>query len=51
MSDAERFLNWLNTPKGQKAIEDSNRRVEETAEILEQGRDIPWWILREPYTI
>lgn len=47
----QRFLDWLETPEGKAATEESERRISETKALLAKGRDIPWEKLHEPFTI
>jgi hypothetical protein len=47
---ARRALEWFKSDAGQKAIQESERRVKETADLLEKGREIDPAKLHEPFT-
>lgn len=48
---AERVIAYLKTPEGLAAMEESNRRVEETIALLNKSRVIPQELLHAPFTI
>lgn len=48
---ARRVLEWFESENGKKAIEESERRMAETAAILEKGREIDQEKLHEPFTL
>jgi hypothetical protein len=48
---ARRALDWFNSAEGQRSIQESERRVKETADLLEKGREIDPAKLHEPFTV
>jgi hypothetical protein len=48
---ARRALKWLESQSGKDALKESERRVAETAERLEKGREIDPAKLDEPFTV
>jgi hypothetical protein len=48
---ARRALEWFKSADGKKSIQESERRVKETAELLEKGREIDPAKLHEPFTV
>jgi hypothetical protein len=48
---ARRALAWFHSESGQESLKESERRVAETAALLEKGRDIDPAKLDEPFTV
>jgi hypothetical protein len=48
---ARRAIEWFTSAAGQKSIQESESRVQETAALLEKGREIDPAKLHEPFTV
>jgi hypothetical protein len=48
---ARRAIDWFKSADGQKAIKESEHRMEETAALLAKGREIDPAKLHEPFTL